>query len=309
MKYAVLGSTDLEVSQIGLGCSHLGRISALQSTRAAINLLHLAFDNGITLYDTADSYTQGRSETILGRAFKNRREKMVLASKAGYACSPTAAIVAKLRRVAKAVFELLQCESKVIGGAAKRQNFSPGYLTTAIEASLRRLSTDYLDVFQLHSPPREVIEQGDFLEPLERMKTKGAIRFYGISCLTIQDALLCLRFPEISMVQVKISILDCECAQELQSSLKGKRIGVLARQPFGSGDLWRNAARYDFLAKSGGRTLAQAALQFVLQQDYVSATLVGTTDSKHLVSNLAALENPPLSEDEISRVKTLTQSR
>ena len=69
--------------------------------------------------------------------------------------------------------------------------------------------------------------------------------------------MLCLRFPEISMVQVKISILDGERTQELRSSVKNKRIGVLARQPFGSGELWRNAARYDFLVKSGGRTLAR----------------------------------------------------
>jgi aryl-alcohol dehydrogenase-like predicted oxidoreductase len=309
MKYSVLGSTELEVSQIGLGCSRLGRISTLQSTHAAINLLHLAFDNGITLYDTADSYTQGRSEAILGRAFKNRRNKVILASKAGYVPSWTAAIVAKLRPFAKAVLELLPRKSKGIGGAAKLQNFSPTYLTRAIEASLRRLRTDYIDVFQLHSPPREVIEQGDFLEPLERMKTKGAIRFYGISCLTVQDAVLCLRFPEISMVQVKISILDGESTQELRSSVKEKRIGVLARQPFGSGELWRNAARHNFLVKFGARTLAHAALQFVFQQDYVSATLVGTMDREHLVGNLAALEDPPLSEEEISQVRTLTQAR
>ena len=87
------------------------------------------------------------------------------------------------------------------------QDFSPGHIVRSAEASLRRLRRDRLDLYQLHSPPADVLRSGDFLEPLERLKAAGKIRYYGVSCEDSSDAELALRYAGVSTIQVRLSIL------------------------------------------------------------------------------------------------------
>lgn len=285
MDYRVLGTTGLKVSRIGLGCSHLGSLRHWQSRRSSVRLLHAAINSGITLFDTAGSYAGGNSERLLGNVFRGCRSKVVLASKAGY-CTPRG-------------YELFGYVRHYLNGVKKTQNFSANYLNAAIESSLRRLQTDYLDVFLLHNPPAEVIRTGAFIPTLEFMKAKGAIRFHGVSCSRPEDYKLCLSWPEISVIQLPVTLLTCDGTTSCLNPVADRGVGIIARQPFGSGRLWNMAGKYRFLDNKGVRTLCQAALQFVLQQEDISAVLVGTRDTQHLGEIVGALDAPPLSQDEL----------
>src|SRR5882724_3233485 len=132
-------------------------------------------------------YSQGESEKLLGRAFRGRRHRVVLASKAGY-CLPTQRrVIARLKPIVRPIIRLLGIKRENLPAAvlgAPSQDFSPAYLRRAIEGSLRRLGTDHLDLFQLHSPPALIVERGDWAAALDVLRREGKIRWYGVSCDT-----------------------------------------------------------------------------------------------------------------------------
>ena len=172
------GNTDLQVSEIGLGCARLGGMLAQNQGRgeSPLTLLHKAFEAGITLFDTADMYTQGESETLIGQAFRAKRDKVVIASKGGYCLPAQRKLLARVKPLIRPLARALgisrgNLPSSVSGTIS--QDFSPGYLSGAIEASLRRLQTDYLDLYQLHSPPGTVIAAGEWVEALEKLKLRA----------------------------------------------------------------------------------------------------------------------------------------
>src|SRR5579871_6674816 len=166
MRYNSFGKTGLQVSEIGFGCARLGGIIAQSaSKREPVDALQRAYEQGITFFDTADMYTQGESETLLGRAFAGKRDKVIIASKAGYCLPSQRKLVARIKPLVKPVVRMLgiKRQSLPTGVSGKlSQDFSADYLTGAIEASLRRLNTDHLDLFQVHSPSTEVIASGEF---------------------------------------------------------------------------------------------------------------------------------------------------
>src|ERR1700730_3959974 len=155
MKINVFGRTGVNVSEIGFGGSRIGGIFAEKhSSKEALNVLRKALDSGITFYDTADMYAQGESEALIGKAFRDRRDQVVLATKGGY-CLPTQRkLMARIKPLVRPIVRLLglkrtKLPSGVFGTLS--QDFSPSHLTQALEASLKRLHTDYIDLYQLHS--------------------------------------------------------------------------------------------------------------------------------------------------------------
>jgi aryl-alcohol dehydrogenase-like predicted oxidoreductase len=285
-----------------------------------------ALDRGINFYDTADIYAQGRSERLLGKAFKHQRTAVIIATKAGYHLTAAGGFGARLKPILRPLVSRVPWVRKSVQrarGAQKRQDFSPAYLKKAIDQSLERLQTDYLDIFQLHSPPSSTIEAGEFIETLENAKAQGKIRWYGVSCRTVEDALLCLRYPGISSLQVAVNLLEFEGIPSLLASAKEKNVAVIARQPLASGFLARHpsllrpehfavdeqefreklgkAKAYQFLDTGSRRTMAQAALQFVLQLCGVSVVIAGMSSRTHLNENLAAAACP-LTEDERAQI-------
>jgi aryl-alcohol dehydrogenase-like predicted oxidoreductase len=323
MVYRQFGNTSLRVSEIGLGCSQLGGTS--NSDKQVLRTLLEAFDQGVNFFDTADVYAQGRSEQLLGQAFKRNRANIILATKAGYHLTSAGKLGARLKPVLRPALQLISRFRRNIQGTAaapKRQTFSPAYLRKAIEGSLRRLQTDYLDIFQLHSPSSEVIVKGEFIEALESAKSQGKIRSYGVSCRTVDDARLCLRYSNLSAVQIPISLLQFDGVPSFLELSKRAKVGVIARQPFASGFLARTAnskskhasvpeARFthhaelakafEFLEQNNDRTIAQAALEFVLRLPGVSLVIAGMNSREHLNENLAASKRP-LTSDEIARI-------
>lgn len=318
MKYRTFGHTDLRVSELGLGGSHFGSLINQKNTSEITKTLLQALDNGINFYDTADIYGQGESEKLIGKAFKGKRDRIIIASKAGFCLSPAGSFAAKIKPLIKPLIRAARPMKKSllqVRSAQIQRNFSGDYLAQALEASLKRLKTDYLDIFQLHEPPTAVLESEEVVAALEKLKAQGKIRYYGAACRTVQDAVIALKNPGFSSVQVEINLLNQAAVTELLPLVKQRNIGIIARQPFASGQIFK-ALQSDqetsteqieiqnklkpFLATHPDTALTQLALQFVLQFEEVSVMIAGMSSRKHLEQNLAALASPLLTQAELA---------
>ena len=326
MEYKQLGNTDLKVSALGLGCARLGSVTQAGGDQVALKLLGLALDSGINFFDTADIYGQGRSETLIAEAIKSRRGEIVVATKAGYCLSPLGGIARHikplLRRFIKAKPSLGKAVQKARSSQSK-QDFSAGYLRGRIEASLRRLRLDAIDLFYLHSPSTEIIQRGEIFHTLEAFKSQGKIRHYGVSCLTANDAKFCIQQPGVAVVQLEANLFTPDVLSSVLPSAQAGGIGVVARQIFAGALLLRSVSELtpelcgtrseDFaevkarleefhkLAVSAGVTLPQAALQFLLQTEAISNVLIGTTNPQHLAEHIATLRLPALPAELMAR--------
>lgn len=327
MKYNRFGKTPLTVSEIGFGCARLGGIVSQNQGRgeSPVALLHKAFDAGITYYDTADMYTQGESETLLGKAFHDRRDKVIIASKGGYCLPARRHLIARIKPLIKPLVRALglkrsQLSSTVSGTIS--QDFSPNYLINAVEASLRRLNTDYLDLYQLHSPPSDVLASGEFLVPLETLKAQGKIRHFGVAAETVEDALLCLRYPAISSLMIPFGLLDLEALEGFFAQAEQQGVAVIARGCYGGGLLkpslsdeelpqvtekWQRILAYREITERNGRSLLELALQFTLAAPSVAVHLLGMRTGAHLQASLNSLTAPPLSDGELEAILEATR--
>jgi aryl-alcohol dehydrogenase-like predicted oxidoreductase len=241
------GRTDLNVSEFGLGCARIGGIFQ-RDPADFLELLSAALDAGINFFDTADMYSQGESEMLLGRAFKGRRDQIVIASKAGYVLPAQRRILARFKPLVRPLIGLLGLGRHHLPGAVRGspvQNFSPAHLTRAIEGSLRRLGTDRLDLFQLHSPPAAVVELGAWVETLDGLKRAGKIRYYGISCDSIEAALAALGHSGISSIQVAINLLERGAVDAVLPRARELGVAVIARECLANGLLAKDASAID----------------------------------------------------------------
>src|SRR5688572_8553181 len=196
MQMRAFGHTGLRVSEFGLGCARIGGIFQ-GNVSGFLDLIAAARDGGITFFDTADMYSQGESETLVGRAFRGRRDRVVIASKAGYALPGRRKLIARLKPIVRPLLKHLRIRRDQLPSAVRgtvTQDFSPAYLERAVEASLRRLRTDYLDVLQLHSPPVEIIRRGTWQAALDKLQRAGKVRYYGVACDSVEAGLAALGF-------------------------------------------------------------------------------------------------------------------
>jgi aryl-alcohol dehydrogenase-like predicted oxidoreductase len=317
------GTTDLMVSDIGFGCARLGGVFQSVSPDAMLRTLSRALDAGITFFDTSDMYCQGESEALLGRAFRGNRERVVIASKVGYCLPARRKLVSQVKPLLKPVIRRLGIKRGALPAGASgalTQDFSPAYITKAVEGSLRRLRTDYLDLYQLHSPPPSVLTSGDFLAPLERLQRDGKIRYFGVSCETTADVLTCLHYPGLSALQLRLSLLDQTALDTAIPLARERGVALIARECFAGGLLAKpadamgleailpdEAARetkrdeilgYAGLAQQSRRSLPELALQFVRAAG-VSVTLLGMRTEQQLADNLRLLASPPLGPAEV----------
>jgi aryl-alcohol dehydrogenase-like predicted oxidoreductase len=308
MKTRTLGRTRLEVSEIGFGAWAIGGNDHGNSygptnDKASIEAVRRAVDLGCTFFDTADVYGWGHSEEILGEALEGRREGVHLATKVG--------------------------GDFYHGGV--RMNFDPGYLAFALERSLKRLRTDHVDVYQLHNPPAEVMGDSATYDALDSLKAENKILHYGVSIHEPYEGLLCIEAGKPETLQIPFSIIRQEWVGDLFADARKANVGIIAREPLGNGFLagkipanaqfshgdirhhWPPqmvaarsslASRLGFL-KSQDRTLAQAALRFVLAYPEVSTTIPGCKTPAQVEENLGASDVPPLSKEEVLKLRDL----
>jgi len=296
----------LRVSIIGLGCNAFGRQVDEAGARAMVDV---AIDHGITLFDTADSYSDGRSEELLGSALGDRRAEVVVAT--------------KFRK---------QLAEPGSGGA------SPKWIRRAIEGSLRRLGTDYVDLYQLHRPDPDVpIEET--LGALADLVEQGTVRAVGHCNLDprqMEEAAAAARERAVGFVstQLEWNLLERRAEADLIPTAVRLGLGIVPYRPLASGVLtgkytsgrrwdpgWRlsrdETQRERFLdgreekvrelalfARQSGRSLADLAIAWLAARDEVRAILVGASRPEQVATNSAALEHG-LTEDAMQHVEAL----
>ncbi len=308
MKKRPLGRTGLQVSEVGFGAWAIGGNAHGNSygptdDKTSIEAVRRAVDLGCTFFDTADVYGWGHSEEILGEALEGRRDEVHLATKVG--------------------------GDFYHGGV--RMNFDPGYLAFALDRSLKRLRTDHVDLYQLHNPPPEIMGDPATYEALDSLKAENKILHYGVSIHEPDEGHLCIEAGKPETLQVPFSVLRQEWVDELFADARKANVGIIAREPLANGFLagkipptaqfphgdirhhWPRqmvdartslASRLSFL-KGKGRTLAQAALRFVLAYPEVSTTIPGCKTPAQAEEDLGASDAPPLSNEEIAQLRNL----
>jgi aryl-alcohol dehydrogenase-like predicted oxidoreductase len=245
----------------------------------------------------------------------------VLATKGGYIRPGQERLLARAKPLVRPIVRALGVKrpgSRGGGGggggdAAIEQDFRPEHLVQAVEGSLRRLGTDHIDIYQLHSPPRAVIGAGEFIPALDELKAQGKIRHYGIAADAASDLAEVDRHPSITSLQLPFSVIDQSAAATVLPRAAAGGVGVISRSCFAAGLLvgsrseaelrqqtpdWQ--AILDFRAKADelGRPRRELALQFNLGTAPIAVTIVGMSTPKQLADIVAEAAAPPLSDDE-----------
>jgi aryl-alcohol dehydrogenase-like predicted oxidoreductase len=310
MKMRKFGKTGVEVGEVGMGCWAIGGNAHGNSygpTDDATSLaaVRRALELGCNFFDTADVYGHGHSEEVLGEALKDARKKVFIATKVGgdfYAARPG-------------------------------RNFTPLYIGFALNQSLQRLQTDYIDLYQLHNPTLRMLERGEILMHMNAHKEIGRIRWYGVSIFTPEEGIAALEKGPPDALQVPYNIFQGKGWEKVFALAKEKGCAIIAREPlangylagkyrgdehFPDGDIRASMppdykqARAEAAARlkkileiPGRRSLAQAAIRFALKPDAVSVVIPGAKTPAQVEGNLGASECPDLTERDMKNISEI----
>jgi aryl-alcohol dehydrogenase-like predicted oxidoreductase len=315
MQYRTLGRTGLRVSEVGFGAWAIGGPAKLGDVEIgwgevddamSLRAIEAAYDAGVTFFDTADVYGAGRSEVLIGKALKSKRDRVVIATKVG---------------------------NRTTAGGEWAKDFSKRWITEAIEASLTRLGMDYVDLYQLHSGTDTAQYRDETFEALNALKAAGKIRHYGISVGPCAHGPWVIRNTPAETIQVVYNMLEREPEAELLPLAQAQGIGIIARVPLASGFLSGKftqetqfapndhrartyppekirqvvgqVAKLGFLTEGQSKTLAQAALQYCLAHPAVSAVIPGAKTPEQARANAAASDGALLTAAEVARVRAV----
>lgn len=292
MEYKQLGKSDLQVSRIGYGC-----MSLHPDQKDFFDLIDLALDKGINYFDTADLYDKGGNEAMLGKAFKGRRDKVIIGSKAGNQWRPD--------------------------GSGWDWNPRKNYILKCADESLRRLQTDYIDLYMLHGGTLED-DIGESIEAFEILLQQGKIRYYGLSSIRPNVIRVHVQHGKLVSVMTQYSLLDRRPEEATLNLLQKQDIGVLVRGSVASGLLVDKEAKpylehsaesvamaRDAVHEVSGkkRSPAQTAIQYTLYHPAVTSVVVGMRTRGQLEDAVGALSAPALDEDEIEFLKNKVPAR
>jgi aryl-alcohol dehydrogenase-like predicted oxidoreductase len=305
MRYGRLGDSGLAVSVVGIGCNNFGRKLDLAGTQAVVDA---ALDQGINLFDTADIYgtPHGASEEMLGTALRGRRDDVVLATKFG--------------------MNMDGANGADLGARGSRR-----YLTRAVEASLRRLKTDYIDLYQIHTPdPQTPIEET--LSALDDLVRAGKVRYLGNSNFAawqVADADWTARTAHLTRfisAQNEYSLLNRAVEAELVPACQHLGLGLLPFFPLASGLLtgkyrrgtqppagtrmamdryqgvyaradWDTIEALTGYAEARGLTLLEVAIGGLAAKPAVTSVIAGATSPDQVAANAAAARWTPTADD------------
>lgn len=265
---------DKAAPLLGLGCSRLGSTLSGCSGADAVRLLHHALDAGVTLFDTADIYGQGESERLIGEALRGRRQGVTIVTKGGQRFTAAQRAATLVKRPLRMLAGMIPSLRRGIAGrraAPLPRDYTPAHLRRAVEGSLRRLGTERIDLYLLHSPSAEDIRRGEAFPLLERLRAAGTIGAWGISVDDAEAARAALRLPELRGLQLPLAIAE-DLRPELAAAAAGG-VTFLMREIFAGGP--RDAAS------------RRAAMAAALSHPGATA-LVGTTSAAHLDEALAS---------------------
>jgi len=311
------GDTDLEASEIGfgtwaLGSTWWGDVSESDGER----LLNRALDLGITFFETGDAYGQGANEELVGRVLAPHRDEIQLSTKFGY---------------------VLDSGRREHSEGERPQRWDGPFVRDALEASLRRLGTDRVDLYQLHNPRMDAIDADGCFEILEDLRSEGKIREYGVALGPAigwrEEGLRAIATRGIASVQTVYNLLEQDPGRDFMAAAAEHGVGVMARVPtssgllddnltpdtsFGPGDHRRHRPRewlveglekidrIRFLCDPDtGRTMPQAALRFILAQPQMTVVIPTITNENELREYVGAADVPDLTDEELARVDEL----
>jgi len=316
--YRELGRTGWRVSTISFGAWAIGGTWGAVDDRESLAALHRAVDLGVNFFDTADVYGDGHSERLLAKLKLERREEIIIATKAGRRLDPHTA-----------------------------DGYTIKNLTAFIERSLRNLSVEALDLLQLHCPPTEVYYRPELFAGLDELVKQGKIRHYGVSVEQVEQALKAIEYPGVETVQIIFNIFRQRPADLFFSEARRRRVGILARVPLSSGML---AGKFTSQSEFGnddhrafnrhgeefdrgetfsgvdyetglqaveesrplvpaGMTMAQFALRWILMFDAVTCAIPGAKRPAQVEDNVGAAELPALTDATMKAVDRIYQER
>jgi len=320
MKYVRLGSTELLTSALGFGCSALGgRIGRTQSLRA----LALAFERGVTYYDTARSYGYGASEKIVGEFTRGKRDRVLIATKFGIVPRRSIASNRLIKGLARNTFALLPrlkgTVQKSLGDQFQRSRFSAVDMLSSLEQSLRELRTDYVDVMLMHACGPGDLSNQELATALQKVIQSGRVRYVGIaSGLETVPAALREWRQVLSVVQFPFNLAVSIFPETVRENPWWQRVGKLGYQPFGGEKNGSGMQRWlaelaedsslspetrEKLHSLDGPLMADAALNGVLCGTGIHVVLCSMLTPQHLVENVAAVENSRFSSQELKQLR------
>jgi aryl-alcohol dehydrogenase-like predicted oxidoreductase len=311
LRYRKLGTTDIEVSEIGFGGFAIGGYDyGPTDDRESIAAIEKAYSLGVTFFDTADMYGEGRSESLIGRALRGKNPPAVVATKVGY-----------------------------VGERGNHQkDFSRSHILAAAEQSLRRLQREAIDLYQIHNPTLADLESGEAFAAMDELVAVGKVRFWGVSAPSRNVAEICrlsLAWPSAASIQIIYNLFHSRNLDELQGEIRRRGIGVVARAPLEYGMLtgkFSPAARFAPGDHRGWRwkpeefsrqlskvkilreaftgkpfTLSQIAIGFALSHPEVSVVICGANRPSQIEENVATskLMGETLTEADIRKAHDL----
>ena len=318
MDYRRLGRTGWRVSEISFGAWAVGGAWGSVDDRDSLAALHRAIDLGVNFIDTADVYGDGRSERLVARLKKERRETLYVATKAGRRLSPHTA-----------------------------DGYNGTNLKRFVDDSLGNLATDGLDLLQLHCPPAEVYYRPEVFGALDDLVRAGKIHYYGVSVEKVEEALKAIEYPGVQTVQIIFNIFRQRPSELFFREAKRRQVGVLARVPLASGLLTGKLTRASTFASDdhrnfnrhgeafdvgetfsgvdyetgldavdqlrslvpSGATMTQLALRWILMFDAVTCAIPGAKRAAQVEENVHAVDLPPLSDATMTRVREIYDPR
>lgn len=318
MQYRALGRTGWNVSVISFGAWAIGGTWGPVEDRDSLAALNRAVDLGVNFFDTADVYGDGHSERLLAKLKKERKEQVIIATKAGRRLHPH------------------------VASGYNRQN-----LTAFIERSLVNLETEALDLVQLHCPPTEVYYMPEVFGILDDLVRASKIRYYGVSVEKVEEALKAIEYPGVQSVQIIFNLFRQRPADLFFQEAHRRQVGILARLPLSSGMLTGKMSRQTSFTPddhrafnrrgeafdrgetfSGvdfdiglqvveelrplvppGMSMAQMALRWILMFDAVTCAIPGAKRPAQVDENVKAADLPPLSEDTMMKIRQIYTDR
>ena len=321
MKYRELGRTGWKVSTISFGAWAIGGTWGNVRDEESLSALHRALDLGVNFFDTADVYGDGRSEQLLAKLRRLRRERsepFYVATKAGRRLDPHRA------------------------GGYTREN-----LTAFVERSLKNIDVEALDLLQLHCPPTDVYYMPEVFDALDGLVTAGKLRYYGVSVEKVEEALKAIEYPNVQTVQIIFNMFRQRPMDLFFGEAERRKVGVLARLPLSSGMLTGKLTRTSTFENDdhrqgnrkgewfdrgetfsgldyetglqaveelgalvpAGMTLTQMALRWILMSPAVTCAIPGAKRPEQVEENVSAADLPALSEETMGKVREIYDRR
>lgn len=318
MNYRELGNTGISVSEVSFGTWAIGGSWGKTNDQESLKALDYAIGQGVNFFDTADVYGDGHSEELLAKATKGKEDQVYIATKF--------------------------CRA---GDIHSKETYSYEAVRSYCEASLKRLDREAIDLYQIHCPPIEILQDGQVFEVLDKLQQEGKIRHYGVSVETVEEGLLCLQNPNVKALQVIFNMFRQKPIEKLFPEAKKNGVGILVRLPLASGLLTgkftkehtfeandhrnfnENGAAFNVgetfaglgFAKGvelseqlawiadGRHSMTTAALRWILDQDEIACVIPGFRNERQITENLRALEEKSFSTEELQKINQFYEEK